>query len=1080
MASSRWDPIELSEISAAGGTSANDTDKEDDQQHEAEAEVALDNEMICRGSIRIHSVEVPSKDEHAPGVNAPAMNGDEEIDHSDILLRVSGPPVPVLLSRIFHASSISLIFQQYHQTILKMSSFSNQSFRLQVEAPSTPIEGKTVADVASDSARLPQQLYPVPQYFEYWFDIKDTRQFIEPVTLAVDDILSRVLDQILNSVFENLKSSSMHIRTNVIAELVVSWIETVYVSNDTLTRHGGSSTSPFSLTRDQLFNSDCSRSSGLSEIEMSEVFNALKVVEQNRSPDSREGTCEQNALKVLGQVDDRLYIAVPSAAPIQDAYPADLTLSVPPLSLAVLARSDCAVKHLAPFVQGQHATLDVLQNNAFHVLAVPTMNSEAFDKFADSIYKLPGDDLQNRLHAPNRFGQTPLYLASICGHVDAVRWFLKVGVKPTDDSLHATLRMLHFSPKAPHRSEPIFRCLREHLFLEKPEDWNWPWKLGRSRCVPNMTVKIDMYHAAPEHNLVSDPKFKARQAFFTNDSARQQSALNKALQSKNMFSSFACFRLLGNKPCLEDILQAGITHGNIPLVMSSLNRGASVQALESICLGKAEEAIRDKVVCEAQAGAMHAPSIASSTKTWQLPLHAAASQSNAELVRVLIGLGASLHLRSPQDGTSVLHKIGMISKPYDKTSETILGQRAYRSRTLSTDDVEDMLEERRRIYEMENEHRDRTLDTARALLELGADADAADIQGITPLHIATKRGDFMYVELLLSHGARPTSISPVASHRTPSSSAGHNNVKDGGDSQKIQIARMTPVHLAIEGDHLRCLRTLLRVHGSAGLSCSRLRTNKSMTSTLGLHSHRCGGAFFSAAATKVNFQAAGILANASGREFNSWSRKTVKPSIIGTLAATCLKVVQSQTSLVLTKKEREKRGNALCMIILLLQNGLGVANNEYAQLDALARMLPGVHDKFAAATKEGAKRVLSRERSVAHWPENKVCHLQGSSNGSQETILSFWADAQDCMCYGKDCKRISSFLSILDCDGANEAGNRDEIFWHCVYCGLSYCVDCGVPMDTIDAKTNHNIGHSAKTLAGEVLNSCICLGCLTR
>jgi ankyrin repeat protein len=47
------------------------------------------------------------------------------------------------------------------------------------------------------------------------------------------------------------------------------------------------------------------------------------------------------------------------------------------------------------------------------------------------------------------------------------------------------------------------------------------------------------------------------------------------------------------------------------------------------------------------------------------------------------------------------------------------------------------------------------VDTVRALLDAGADVNAADVTGWTPLHAAAYNGDLQIVKLLLGHGAIP-------------------------------------------------------------------------------------------------------------------------------------------------------------------------------------------------------------------------------------------------------------------------------------------------------------------------------------
>ncbi len=1089
-------PAGLEDGQARDGNGGEDGEDGERFLHEAEAHVVLDEEMISRGGrARVIVEESESADaaattaattadddsgapSGAASATASPASSSSSASSSDglqdvisgapaIVLRESGPSLPVLLSRIFMASRLSLVFRRYHQLIVQMIALAN----LDTTTPPQLAAAFPLKQPKSSRQKPPlssQTLYPVPQYVNHWFDMDDAHHAVGPVALAVDDILCRVLDEILDTRVTPSAIAGLCLHMNpavaskdyrhVLAKLVLCWLDAVYVSNDTSDSDSTNLLQANTMTRWQ-----GSEASGLVEAELCDLFDMLTDSNTRQTQGNTRnsaGVDEDNltfmidmarvnpsrATALFTVVQNNVHICVPTA--MSELHPAELILSTPPLHLVAMTRSILAASQLRSFVQGQHAVFDTLGNSAFHILAMPSLaeassssSSSTFDSFADTLYSLPGDNVDGRLRAPNALGQTPLHLSAKSGHTNAVRWFLKKGVQPSARTLRATTSsMLARDASALDSfSGVIFRELREHEHLCTPEDWTWPWNTGMARKGRFFEVSGDQN---AENRMLSDPKTRARDAFLAPRSrsrspsftamTRHQSALDKAFKSRNMFASFACFRMQGTSTSsLEDVLHAAIEQDSLPLVMLSLNRGASVQALETMCLARAErehsESLKSSSSLPSPTRNQH-----SSSPAWRLPLHAAALNSHAALVRLLVGAGASMHLRSP-DGASVLHRIDIISKPYSERWENSLGQRAYRSRTLSDADVADMLAERQEIYYRERQLRERTLETARALLTLGADAEAADNSGCTPLHIAVKRGDYVYAELLLAHGARPGFVAQ------PTSAL----------SRGTTETTSSPLHLAISTNHLRCLRSLLCVRGSAGLACSRrqIRAGESAISF--------------AASTQVNFPATGILANA-GPVFSDWSRTSSskrRPTLVGALADACLKMVQQQQTAKPTAQEMKRQLHVTKMIMLLLQNGAASADRERVHFDALTSLIPGLRKEFSEARSVGADRKASQSsrRSAPRYNRGEEC-------------LSFWAHPKKPVCYGVECERHVS---------------KGESLLFCKSCGLSYCKKCRCQEDEAGrgeydvgtAKSGKPKKVAVMTSTGDSLPGCLCIGC---
>ena len=166
------------------------------------------------------------------------------------------------------------------------------------------------------------------------------------------------------------------------------------------------------------------------------------------------------------------------------------------------------------------------------------------------------------------------------------------------------------------------------------------------------------------------------------------------------------------------------------------------------------------------------------------PLHVAAALGNAAAIRALLAGGADVNARG-EDGVTPLH-----TAVFRKTLLAMLeadadGSRNELSRVLSKETGLNTLNENdREIFAaFLKSGADDLTDTVRALLAGGANVDARDDDGTTPLHLAATSGDAAAIRALLTGGANVNARD-----------------KDG----------FTPLHgVGLSGDDVAAIRALL-------------------------------------------------------------------------------------------------------------------------------------------------------------------------------------------------------------------------------------------------------------------------------
>ncbi len=141
------------------------------------------------------------------------------------------------------------------------------------------------------------------------------------------------------------------------------------------------------------------------------------------------------------------------------------------------------------------------------------------------------------------------------------------------------------------------------------------------------------------------------------------------------------------------------------------------------------------------------------------PLHAAARTPDPAALTLLLDEGADPNGRDA-GGRSALHHCAESLSLAFKVMDTAARGEWWRRNAQARSEAIERQEEPARAWERERRAAlppadfDRGLSVARALLEAGADADAADAKGERPLATAAREGHLPLLELLLVSGAR--------------------------------------------------------------------------------------------------------------------------------------------------------------------------------------------------------------------------------------------------------------------------------------------------------------------------------------
>jgi ankyrin repeat protein len=1077
--------------------------------HQADSTLTLDSEYVKTGGglVKLRTGSQSSFESSGSSFFVVVKNHDET------------GTLPSLLRKIFKASRINLIFTIYHRLVVRMLTISDLSGTSTNATKATKVAKAAKATAAAEQKDSTNNTsYNIQDvWIARWFDnterILISSQLLAPTSIALDDVLRRMLDRILESHpdFKLLTALEQTRR----ATIVQFFIDTLY-------------------ERPQRRSSIIQRCVATTKLSSMAVGYTLSMSSRNHSEsqdDSHDGLFDPALFLSLDDAEDARYAVNDprrdgTFAKLDAAHSSGhhhLLASVPPLHVAVLMGSVIAVQLFDRTLQHIQVDVDALGNSAFHIFSMVQHTNTNESTSMESTIAMGEALMSTRsaplIDAPNMHGQSPLHLAALGGVRDVLCWLLEQGIQVDTGTLRylanptsltvqeatkkkstvtiattaiatATTAAAATSRQQRSKSSLIIRDLRRHDHRFGDEGPSWPYK--SETFAPNYRMIHVFIESDKKRPRIGYPIYRealdaswTAVSIDTTTSATVKSPrtlLRLAQESCNMANTFKCIAPLStlsssprnadsatrrsrdedtlassnhlnidshaSSPRLdvhELMLKFCIKNNDLVGVMSSINRGASVRLLEAFCLENEQRAFLQK-----NQGI-------DSSDTW-LPLHSATSQSNPELARLLIARGASVKLTSRLDGTTVLHQVAMGSKQFSEIGFSHQQRHnraaASRSRTLSKEDIADLMHERRRLHLIEQVHRNRAMDTARALLELGADADALDGRGATPLHIAVLRNDYVYAKLLVSYGARPGLMKGRGDL--------NDLVRGGG-------CLPSPLHTAVASNHMLCLRAMLQNVGSGGLATSRkyqlgddidqptekvdtptkVRNRKSTNEDVGSRRKRAqtidelptssidskGNTALTVAMVKLNCAAVGILAN-SGARFDQG-----KESPISKLG-----------HVYLNSHRRGSKGfneliaeTSLRLLALCVSNGATPMIEERATFDRIRR------------ESEDATERLSRALELVEARDYLQVKYMRENCGANATVpLLFWVDPGK-KCWGANCLEQG-------------LGENQELR-HCTSCGLQYCRNCCA------TGQKWTYGEGIVTVTGDRFKSCLCTAC---
>ena len=176
---------------------------------EAELSLVLDSEFISTGST---TVRIVLSDSPRPQRNSSS-------GHLVFVNESQDAALPNLLNKIFKPSRISLIFTAHHRVLLQLLNISDLN---DTSPNASPI---TNSEELNDNEQCLGEISRA--WLFKWFDLEHVSSNLSPVCIALDDIISCVLDRLISrSEFKILPKSEQKRRATVLTLLIDLLYET--------------------------------------------------------------------------------------------------------------------------------------------------------------------------------------------------------------------------------------------------------------------------------------------------------------------------------------------------------------------------------------------------------------------------------------------------------------------------------------------------------------------------------------------------------------------------------------------------------------------------------------------------------------------------------------------------------------------------------------------------------------------------------------------------------------------------------------------------------------------------------------
>jgi ankyrin repeat protein len=332
-------------------------------------------------------------------------------------------------------------------------------------------------------------------------------------------------------------------------------------------------------------------------------------------------------------------------------------------------------------------------------------------------------------------GMTPLHHACMWGHVKAVGCLLSFGACPTvEDKFQRT--PLHYAA-----DKGDVAVVQQLLAANAPVD------AADSRGLMPYTVAVLRGHAATVKVIGSAKPASAYSVLPLHAAAAAGDvrAVAALLAEHNM----ASWELISRSRDLSPLAMAA-KMGHVEVVQLLIRAGAQLDAERSICHSPlylaASKGLAEMVRVLLNAGAK----VQETSRDFEGHLYHAAASGHVQVVRVMLEAGATLMTEEPATGPAVRAPVGTVLHNLVKRCKLD----ALRSILTAGADVNLRNEAgATALHQVGALEFNQQTDYARLLIDFGADLDAVDGKGSTPLHIAVANGNLGVVRTLIASGA---------------------------------------------------------------------------------------------------------------------------------------------------------------------------------------------------------------------------------------------------------------------------------------------------------------------------------------